>query len=105
MIIKFSRRLLNNRYNDINIESFDTDSYQVPGDLSHRSFKLKAAIFHIPTDKKNTENGGHFICWQRKEEGWISISDNIGIWHDNFTNNLSFLYLLFFEKKIISNFI
>ena len=44
-------------------------------------------------------NAGHYVVWKRSGSGWLRISDDKAVFHQNLIQNLKNVYLLFLEKN------
>ena len=85
------------------IIDFSTDIISIPG--TTEKFILRSAIEHMPADYKNSNEGGHFVCWTRLsmtcENGqnkWMRISDEFAEERNSLPSFLNDIYFLLFEK-------
>lgn len=87
------------------VTDFDENNVIIIGDPAKTAFKLQAAIHFTPFDENDVNEGGHYVVWRRKikGEGWLVISDKNYHYEKDFNKSLTGFYLLFLEKKTISD--
>lgn len=83
------------------VKDFDENCVIIPGDESQTIFTVQAAIKHIPFNKNNVDEGGHYVCCRRtvQNKGWLMISDTFSEFYNVFDKTLEGVYLLFLQKK------
>ncbi len=103
VILKFKIAGYDHKFLNLEVNEFNENHVVIPGDHKSNFFVVKAAIVFTPSNNDNTEIGGHYVCWRRARDGWLEISDTTSTYKNKFIKNLKNVYLLFLEKKHLSN--
>ena len=74
------------------VKLFDSENSIFPG--TNIEFKLISCVQHL----SNTDKCGHYVCWVRRKENWLMISDGTAHMMRNFITDLEDVYFLVFEK-------
>lgn len=90
--VVFDKKLKKTKRIKTIINSFDTEKTVLPG--SNFEFRLVAAVQHIPS----SDLTGHYVCWVRRNDNWLMISDTNSNVKDNFIKDLENVYYMLFEK-------
>ena len=90
--------IFNGKFVYTKILNFNPDIITVPGICINNKYICKAAIIFHPFDDNFPYKGGHYVCLQRSDSGWINVSDDRGYIQKNFFEYLSGVYLLFLAK-------
>ena len=70
------------------------ENYLIIPNRNNYTYRILSAIMYY-----GDGNAGHYVVWKRSGSGWLRISDDKAVFHQNLIQNLKNVYLLFLEKN------